>query len=517
MENDQEDYIVDDVLDVENNTSINDKINNVLEEIDQNILDENDIDHEGGHLVLRRVVTHDGRSRAYINDQAVSIGLLRDVGDVLVEVHGQHDERGLLNARGHRDLLDAYGGYGDLIAAVRDCWRQWQDASAELHSAEEKLAIAKADEEYIQYNLDELDSLAPQEGEEASLAESRTLMMQGETLSAGVGEALDELLSNKGAEAALRNVARRLERMGGQVSGRLDTVIEMLDRALVEVGEATTELQEIMRALQFDPQELEGAEERLFALRAAARKHNCSVDGLVALQDEFRAKLDAIEYGDENLRSLKQQVDVAREDYMAATRELSSARQHAAHELDALINAELPPLKLEKAEFRTNIVSLSEQEWGAAGAERVEFLISTNPGAPFSGLIKVASGGELSRFILALKVVLAKKSTAPVLVFDEVDRGVGGAVADAVGERLSRLSKEAQILVITHSPQVAARGNSHWHIHKGAVDEGDDTVVTRVVPLAAAERREEIARMLSGAEITAEARAAADSLIQRSL
>jgi len=466
-----------------------------------------------GQIILRRTLTREGRSRAYINDQPVSIGLLREIGDMLVEIHGQHDERGLLNPAGHRKLLDDYGQYGDIPARVRQAYADLTRLAEQLRLEQDKLARAQADEDYVRHNLKELEDLAPQPGEERQLAEDRSRMMQGEQMSGGLKEILADLLSRGGVDATLGSLIRRVSRMATQDKGMLDPVADCLDRAATETAEAIALLEETLRNLEFVPEELENTEERLFALRAAARKHKCQVDDLPEILKDFDRKCHALDYGDEEVRRLQGEVAAAREIFHQAVRELSAAREKAAVELDSLVNAELAPLKLEKAHFATCLVPLEIGQWGEAGGERAEFMISTNPGAPLGGLVKVASGGELSRFILALKVVLARKTTVPTLVFDEIDRGVGGAVADAVGARLERLAAEAQILVITHSPQVASRAANHWLIEKSAKNHGSD-VFTTIISLDDQGRTEEIARMLAGAEITDEARAAAQSLLQ---
>lgn len=476
-------------------------------------LDEQGLAHEEGQVILRRSLTEDGRSRAYINDQPVSISLLRKVGDMLVEIHGQHDERGLLNSGGHRNLLDNYGRYDDILARVRRDYNHLSQLKKQLLAEEEKLGQVKADEDYIRHNLQELEQLSPKEGEENQLADERSRMMQGEQMSEGLNDILSSLLNKNGVDSALRSVIRRLSRMTGQDKGILDPVAQCLDRAADETTEAIAGLEDTLRSLEFNPHDLENTEERLFALRAAARKHNCLVDDLSIILTDFSEKLRALEFGDEEVQRLNQEVITAEKKFHNGVAKLSRARAKAAGELDGLVNEELPPLKMEKAKFKTETIALPTPEWGAEGGERIEFQISTNPGAPFGGLVKVASGGELSRFILALKVVLSRKTTVPTLVFDEIDSGVGGAVADAVGERLKRLSLNAQILVITHSPQVAARSANHWLIQKSEKVAGGD-VFTNITVLNDGDRQEEIARMLAGAEVTDEARAAAASLMQ---
>lgn len=476
------------------------------------VLNDQGLDHEDGQLILRRVIAKDGRSRAFINDQSVSISLLRSVGETLVEIHGQHDERGLLNPAGHRSLLDDFGDYQELLAKVRNNFDNLTALQDELADEQAKLEQAKQDEDYIRYNLEELDQLNPQEGEEEELAKERTRMMQGENLSEGLGELLNKLLSDKGVDTVLRATIRKMERMASQAPGLLEGVSGSLDRAANETADAIAELEEIIRNLEFNPYDLENTEERLFALRAAARKHNCLADQLPALKAEFEEKLSTIHHGDEEVRRLTEDVYRARMVFESNVEKLSKERAKAAKILDAEVNEELPALKMDKANFKTFLEPLDSDNWNGDGGERIDFRVSTNPGAPFGGLIKIASGGELSRFILALKVVLARKTSVATLIFDEIDQGVGGAVANAVGERLSELADKGQILVITHSPQVAARGKNHWLIKKAANGSGGP-VTTAVTPLSDELRREEIARMLAGAEVTAEARAAADNLL----
>lgn len=467
---------------------------------------------DDGCLVLRRMLAADGKSRAFVNDQPVGVGLLGEIGELLVEIHGQHDDRGLLNSRGHRALLDAFGGYRTELDAVSAAHAALAAARQARRAEEQVLAAARADEEYIRYNLEELGVLAPKAGEEETLSARRTLMMKGEKLRGTLGEVLTELTAEGGADASLRGAMRRLERGAGDLGGALGPVLEALERAAVEAGEGIARLEDVLGQLDFDPSELEDAEERLFALRAAARKHQCQADDLPVILDDLEKRLGALEHGEERLRELQAEENQARAAFGKAVLALGSKREEAADRLSAAVNAELEPLKLDKAKFHASVSALAEEDWGPAGGERVEFEVATNPGAPFGPLMKIASGGEQSRFILALKVVLARQGSAPTLVFDEVDRGVGGAVADAVGERLARLAAESQVLVVTHSPQVAAASGSHWKILK---EELAGAMVTRVVPLDPSERQEEIARMLAGARVTDEARAAAGKLMTR--
>jgi DNA repair protein RecN (Recombination protein N) len=478
------------------------------------ILAENEIIVEEG-VILRRVQTKDGKTRAFVNDQPVSIGLLRAVGDTLIEIHGQHDERGLLDEAGHRAMLDAYGGLEKPAQKVRDSWVELSDARAQLDQHKAALAKAAAEQEYLAHSVAELEELAPEEGEEEKLAEERGLMMHAEKIADDVNDAEKALSGDKGLEAKINLALRRLERAQEQAAGRLDGVIAALDRTLNEAADARVQLAEAARTLEFDPNQLEASETRLFALRAAARKFNVPVDGLAALMDRMRSELNGIEAGETRTLELETVLKEADLAYSASAGALSDARIKAAMQLDKSVARELKPLKLEKATFHTQVSQVSPERYGPEGIDKVAFLISTNPGAPMGPLIKIASGGELSRFVLALKVSLATAGSASSLIFDEVDAGVGGAVAEAVGKRLAELSQKLQVLVVTHSPQVAARASRHFLISKGSNGSAkkEGAVVTQVVTLDDSARREEIARMLAGAKVTDEARAAADQLI----
>ena len=474
------------------------------------LLADNGIAMEPGEpLLIRRMVKADGGSRAFVNDQPCSAALLRELGGSLVEIHGQHDDRGLLNPRGHRALLDSYGRCD--AAAVATAHTAWRAAARALEQARETVDTAARDRDYLTHAVEELRSFAPQPGEEATLAEERAAMQKGARLTDDLSVISDCLTGSDGGLAQLRQAARRLDRIAGE-EPLLTAVLEALDRAVVEAGEAEDRLAEAAEALSFDPARLDSIETRLFDLRGLARKHQVAPDDLAALGEDMAVRLAAIEGGEEHIAALEQDVAHKADAYRAAAQALSAERQLAAGRLDAAVAGELAPLKLDAARFRTVVAPLDQGQWSAQGMDRVEFEISTNPGAPFAPLAKIASGGELSRFILALKVALAERGGADTLIFDEIDRGVGGAVADAIGERLSRLAQSNQILVVTHSPQVAARGAGHMLIAKSS----DGTVTrTGVHALEPAERREEIARMLSGAEITAEARAQAERLLER--
>ncbi|WP_207476898.1 DNA repair protein RecN [Arenibaculum pallidiluteum] len=462
-------------------------------------------------LVLRRVLSADGRSRAYVNDQAVGVALLRRIGESLVEVHGQFETHGLLDPRTHRGVLDDFGGLSAEAGRAREAWAAWRQVEEARANADAEIRRARAEEDYLRHAVAELDALDPREGEEEELAERRAVLMHGERLMEALNGASAELSGDRGAERAIAGALRTLSRIADRAAGRLDPVIAGLDRAAAELAEAVAALNAVSSSIDMDPRTLEKMEERLFALRAAARKHGTSTDALPALRRELAGRLALIEDQGDRLQVLAQQSAQAREAYLAAAQALSAGRVRAAGRLDKAVAAELPPLKLDKARFAT-VVEPAEGEagWGPDGIDRVAFVVATNPGAPPGPLAKIASGGELARFMLALKVVLAQVGTVPTLVFDEVDTGIGGAVADAVGERLARLGQTHQVLVVTHSPQVAARGAHHWRVQKAT--KGGRTM-TDVVALPEPERREEIARMLSGATVTEEARAAAAKLI----
>jgi DNA repair protein RecN (Recombination protein N) len=473
------------------------------------VLGEAEVDFEPGEpLIVKRRLKADGASKAFINDQPVSAALLRDLAGQLVELHGQHDDRGLVNPRGHRLLLDRYaGGDGEGVAAA---WQAWRAAEAELEAARASIAQASADRDLLLAHLAELTALEPQLGEEEQLATVRSTMQKGEKLADDLAALQKLWAGSDSALASLRSAARRLDRIAGE-HPLLGEALAALDRAVIEASEAEDRLERAAEAMAHDPAALDRIELRLFELRAAARKHGCQVDDLAHRMRDMRGQLDAIEHGEGELAALEAAAQAAGLDYRARAEALSVGRAEAAARLDQAVAGELAPLRLDAARFRTAVTRLGEEQWGPAGIDRIEFLISTNPGADFGPLNKIASGGELSRFILALKVALAEQGGAATVIFDEIDRGVGGAVASAIGERLARLASGGQLLAVTHSPQVAARGGTHYVIAK--TSEGTVTR-TSVHLLDAAGRQEEIARMLSGAEITAEARAQADRLLE---
>ncbi len=473
-------------------------------------LDDADIDIEPGEpLLIRRQVKADGGSKAFVNDQPTSAGLLRELAPALVELHGQHDDRGLVNPRGHRMLLDRYAGID--LGGLEKRWRSWAKTEAQLSEARAAQEQAKLDEELLTAHLAELTTLAPIVGEEVQLASARSDMQKGEKLSGELEDLRHVWEGSDSPLASLRVAARKLDRIAPE-HAMLADALASLDRAVIEAGEAEDKLEAAARALVHDPAALDAAETRLFELRAMARKHRCDVDELPELMIDMRGKLDAIESGDAELSALESAAKQARETYLKTAEKAHAARVKAAKSLDKAVAAELAPLKLDAARFLTSVAVLPEDKWGAYGMDSAEFLIATNPGADFAPLAKIASGGELSRFILALKVALAEKGGAATIIFDEIDRGVGGAVASAIGERLARLaSAEGQLLAVTHSPQVAARGGMHYLIAKAS---SGTVTKTSVAALDQAGRQEEIARMLSGAEVTPEARAQADRLLE---
>ncbi|MGP2493200.1 DNA repair protein RecN [Mesorhizobium sp. PUT5] len=473
------------------------------------LLVENAIDDEGD-IILRRLQTADGRTRVFVNDQPASVALMKSLGRALVEIHGQHDDRALVDAGAHRELLDAFGGHMGAVAATGEAWRHWRACEGELGRHRARVEAAAREADYLRAAVAELSALDPQPGEETELAELRAAMMRAEKIAAEIHDAQDVLSGPGSPLPALASLLRRLQRKAGDAPGLLDEVVTSLDEALLSLDAAQSGVEAALRATEYDPQRLEKAEERLFALRAAARKHNVAVDDLAQLRDTMAADLADLDAGEERLQGLEKQAAAARQAYDISAGQLSALRQAAAAGLMKAVMAELPALKLERAEFIVEMASEpgSRQE---EGIDQVEFWVRTNPGTRAGPMMKVASGGELSRFLLALKVALADRGSAPTLVFDEIDTGVGGAVADAIGQRLARLSKRVQVLSVTHAPQVAARAATHFLISKSG---GADRVATGIAEMDRAARQEEIARMLAGATITEEARAAAERLLR---
>ncbi len=473
------------------------------------VLAEAGLEAGSDRLVLRRVVGADGRSRAFIDDQPASVGLLSRIGDMLVEVHGQFDRHGLLDPATHGETLDAFGNYPDTLAALRNAWQAWRAAAATRAEAEAAQAKARAEEAWLRHVRDEIAALDPKPGEESELAQQRAIMGNRERIAEALNTAF-AALSGEGGERAIHAASRALEKIRDKTGARLDAALAALERAAIETAEATAQLESASRDLGGDARSLEAVEERLFALRGLGRKHNVPVDALADLGADVAAKLALIEDGGETLAKLQRAEADAKKTYRAAADTISAKRKAAAQSLDKAVMKELPPLKLEAARFATALTLLDEAEWSEHGAERVRFEVATNKGAPLGPLAKILSGGELSRFMLAIKVVLARAMPAATLVFDEVDSGIGGATAASVGDRLRRLAEDRQILVVTHSPQVAALGQDHWRVEKSR--RGSATITT-AQRLDAEARREEIARMLSGSAVTAAARAAAESLM----
>lgn len=472
-------------------------------------LDDSDIELEPGEpLIIKRSLKADGGSKAFINDQPCSAALLRAIGGQLIEIHGQHDDRGLINPKGHRALLDIFANAdGRKVSFV---YNSWQEANAALVQAKADQEAAEADRDYLEHSVEELSKFAPQPGEEQELALERATMMKGEKLTGDLESIRSAFDGSEGSLASLRAAARRLDRIQ-EDHPLLKEALEALDRAVIEATDAEDKLNDAANALTFDPQRLDDMETRLFDLRGLARKHRVEPDKLSELLAELQSKLAAISDGGKSLEELETTLASAKQSYIDAATALRTKRSKAAKALDKAVAGELVPLKLDAARFETLLEELPEERWTANGMDRIEFLISTNPGAPLAPLGKIASGGELSRFILALKVALAEEGGAKTIIFDEVDRGVGGAVASAIGDRLSRLSHSAQMLVVTHSPQVASKGDAHMLINKSS----DGTVSrTDVNALDEDGRRQEIARMLSGADVTDEARAQADRLLE---
>ena len=457
-------------------------------------------------LIMRRVNARDGRKTAWVNDRRCSGEVLRALSETLIELHGQHDDRGLLNPKGHRDLLDTFGGLHEVRSEVRQLWRALSLATLTLAEFEVAVAQARDEEDFLRHSVAELEQLDPQAGEDADLDAKRRLMQSAERIREDIAKAAT-VLGLDGAEGAMTDAARWLEGASGQAEGQLETAIEALGRAVVELGEAQQGVEDCLRNLNFDPIELEHVEERLFAIRALARKHNITPEALVDLRSELSARLEAIDSSDQKLAEAQAAVAAAQAAYDTRADVLTKARTEAAGRLDAAVMKELAPLKMDRAVFETQVATVDA---GASGKDAVAFTVATNPGAPAGPLAKIASGGELSRFLLALKVCLTDDNANLTMIFDEIDRGVGGATADAVGRRLASLADGGQVLVVTHSPQVAAQGAHHWQVRK---EVSDQKTLTIVQPLDRDERIDEIARMVSGDTITDAARSAAEALL----
>ncbi|MBD9507256.1 DNA repair protein RecN [Ensifer sp. ENS10] len=475
------------------------------------MLHENGIDDDGD-LIFRRVQSADGRTKAYVNDQPISVQLMRQLGQTLVEIHGQHDDRALVDIDAHRTLLDAFGGTSDEAQHVGNLYRAWKDAERGLKKHRERVEAAAREADFLRSSVEELEKLSPRDGEEDELAEKRARMMKSERIAGDINEASEFLNGNGSPVPLIASLVRRLERKSHEAPGLLEETVELLDGALNQLSDAQMAVERALRNTEFDPKELERVEERLFALRGASRKYSVPVTELPALAVRMISDLADLDAGEERLKQLEGQVGVAKAAFDASARSLSEKRQRTASALSAAVMAELPALKLERARFMVEVQSDATQAT-ADGIDLVEFHVQTNPGTRPGPIMKVASGGELSRFLLALKVALADRGSAPTLVFDEIDTGVGGAVADAIGQRLKRLSGTVQVLSVTHAPQVAARAATHLLISKGPSAEKAETIATRVARMDDKARTEEIARMLAGASITEEARAAAARLL----
>jgi len=475
------------------------------------LLRENGLDDDGD-LIFRRVQSADGRTKAYVNDQAVSVQMMRQLGQHLVEIHGQHDDRALVDTNAHRALLDAFAGLSDEVTSVQELYRTWKDAERGLKVHRAKVEAAAREADYLRSSVEELEALSPRDGEEEELAERRSVMQKSERIAGDIAEASEFLNGNASPVPIIASMMRRLERKSHEAPGLLEDTVQLLDAALDNLSNAQMEVEAALRRTEFDPRELERVEERLFALRAAGRKYSVPVTDLPALAERMVTDLADLDAGEEKLAKLEAQLGVVRADFDRAALSLSDKRRNAAAALSDAVMAELPALKLERARFTVEVTSDASSAT-ADGIDVVEFHVQTNPGTRPGPIMKVASGGELSRFLLALKVALADRGSAPTLVFDEIDTGVGGAVADAIGQRLKRLSKTVQVLSVTHAPQVAARASTHLLIAKGPAGDGTERIATRVATMQPEHRTEEIARMLAGASVTDEARAAAARLL----
>lgn len=470
-----------------------------------------DVSQDPQNMMIRRSVKSDGKSKAWLNDQPISIGLLKSIAPYLVEYHGQFETHGLRDPERHAAMLDAYAQIEGDKEVLRDYWREWRKAERTLKHAEKQAEEAKAEEEYLRACLEDLDKLAPEQGEEDTLTEMRQRLKNKEEIISALSGAQKYLTSDKGADNALVQTTRALDRAQDKIGEVVETMMEQLDNALENVRDVTHTIDGLIADITDEDISQEALDDRLYALRSEARKHGCMVDDLANKREEISEKISLIEHQEDTLSELNRNVANLKKSYIDQAEKIRAIRVKFGEQLDTLIMEELKPLKLDKARFVTQIAPLDEKEWSAEGTDRIQFLVATNPGAEPGPLGKIASGGEMARFMLALKVVLAEVGDANTLVFDEVDAGIGGATADAVGERLARLAEHKQIMVVTHAPQVAAKASHHWIVAKG----GDKDVTTNVIPLTEKHaRQEEIARMLAGAEITSEARAAANKLLE---
>lgn len=473
------------------------------------ILRENELD-VGDEMIIKRTLNRDGKGKIFFNDQPISAKLLKDIGRCLVEIHGQFDNQGLLNPASHRGVLDAYGNYAELLTKVKAAYQQYKAALRAREQAENDICRAKEEEDNLRHWVRELEQLKPHKGEEEELSQKRQELMHAEKIVESLNFAYGALTQGRDVQSALRQAQAAIDRANQYVDGRYAEIYDALDRALIEAADAQERIETASQDINLDSSEQEKIDERLFMLKDIARKHGVSVDDLEDTLAQFKSRLNAIELGEDGLSALRQAEQAARQAYLQAANELHQARVTAAAKLDAAVMRELPPLKMEKARFVTMVEKQGEDNWTENGFDNISFTVATNPNSPQGPLNKIASGGELSRFMLALKVNLAASSDVCSMVFDEVDAGIGGATAKAVGERLARLGDTVQVLVVTHSPQVAAGGSTHFKVSKQTVD---NVTTTEVHELSPDERREEIARMLAGEKITDEARAAAEVLL----
>ncbi|MDD4556277.1 MAG: DNA repair protein RecN [Alphaproteobacteria bacterium] len=463
-------------------------------------------------ICIKRVLDTNGKGKIFINDQPITAKLLKEIGKLLVEVHGQFDNQGLLNPANHLDVLDAYGNYPTLLEEVKNNYHALLQARKVRKTAEEMLEKAKTDEENLKHWVDELEKLKITEDEEERLSKRRLELMNAEKLMESLNYAFGALTQGSDVQSALRSAQSALEKANHLTDGKYDEIVEMLDQALIQTSEAVNSIETAAENISMNNNELENIEERLFTLKAIARKHGVSIAELPKTLEKFQTELNSIVLGVDNINKLRQAEEQAKLDYVKAAKKLSEQRMLTAKKLDENVMKELPPLKMEKAKFVTQVSKVDETAWKADGADDVSFTVATNPNSPQGPINKIASGGELARFMLALKLNLAQSSSVETMIFDEVDAGIGGATAEAVGERLARLAKDVQVLVVTHSPQVASKGNNHFKVEKSTQN---NITTTKVAELSIPQRLEEIARMLSGENITDEARAAAKVLINQ--
>lgn len=465
-----------------------------------------DFDHE---IIIKRTLNQDGKGKIFFNDQPITQKLLKEIGSYLVEIHGQFDNQGLLNPATHLSVLDNYGAYPEKITAMKTAFAAYKKAKDNRVNAEAKIAQSKADEDNLRHWVDEFQKMQPRENEQEELEEKRRQMMNAEKILENL-DAAYKALNQGGVQSALRQAQAAISRVNVLLNGKFDNIYSLLDTALVNADEAGEEIEAASNEVSLNQNELDAVEERLFALKALARKHNTTIEELPLVWQQMEENLRNLELGEDDIENLRKLEEAAYKDYVKKATEVSQARLAAALRLDGKIQAELPDLKMEKARFMTQISTKPENQWNENGRDDVCFMVSTNPNTPYGSISKIASGGELARFMLALKVNLAQTSQVETMIFDEVDTGIGGATAQAVGEKLAKLGEQVQVLVVTHSPQVAAQSKYHYKVEKTTVD---NVTTTSLRELSAAEKTEEVARMLSGEHITDEARAAAKVLI----